>query len=151
MLFRSPAPEPEPALEGTTQYIVNCHTSVNVRQGASSSTRKLGSLKKGAEVKAVAKSGNWVKIVYNKGYAYVFSKYVSTNGKPEATPAGKTGTIYHCNEWVNVRAKASSTSAKLGIAKKGAAYTVKGASGNWYLVDYNGTDAYIYNRYLKVS
>ena len=52
---------------------------------------------------------------------------------------------------VNVREKANSSSKKLGTAKKGATYTVKGLSGNWVQVNYDGKTAYIYKRYVKIG
>ena len=145
----APAPDPTP-VSGDKGYIVNCKTCVNVRQKASSSSKKLGTLNKGTEITITGTSGKWTKIAYKGGTAYVFSEYVSTK-KPDDDVVGKTATIYNCNSWVNVREKASSSSKKLGEAKKGATYTVKGVSGNWVKVDYDGKTAYIYKRYVKIG
>ena len=64
---------------------------------------------------------------------------------------GKTATIVNCKAWVNIRAKASSNSKKLGTANKGSTWTVQGRSGNWIQVDYSGTSAFIYKRYVKIG
>ena len=144
-----PDPDPEPTPIGKA-YIVNVKTAVNVRKKASSNSTKLGTLKKGTEVTVTGTSGKWTQISYKGGIAYVFSQYVSTT-KPDEDVVGKKATIVNCNSWVNVREKASSSSKKLGTAKKGATYTVKGLSGNWVQVDYNGKTAYIYKRYIKIG
>ena len=69
----------------------------------------------------------------------------------DITNGGKTATIVNCNYCVNIRAKASSSSKKLGTADKGSTWTIKGRSGNWIIVDYKGETAYIYKKYVKVS
>ena len=56
--------------------IVNCKNMVNVRAEASSSSKLLGTIKLGSKVTIVKTVGNWTKIKYNGGEAYVFSKYV---------------------------------------------------------------------------
>ncbi len=147
----APAPDPDPTpISGDKGYIVNCHTCVNVRKKASSNSTKLGTLNKGTEVTITGVSGKWTRIAYKGGVAYVFSYYVS-GSKPDDDVVGKKGTIVNCNSWVNVREKANSSSKKLGTAKKGATYTVKGLSGNWVQVDYDGKTAFIYKRYVKIG
>ena len=56
--------------------IVNCKNMVNVRAEASSSSKLLGTVKLGSTVTVIKTVGNWTKIKYNGGEAYVFSKYV---------------------------------------------------------------------------
>ena len=145
----APAPDPDP-VPGQKGYIVNCRTAVNVRKRATSSSTKLGTLKKGTEITITGASGKWTQISYNGGTAYVFSEYVS-NKKPDEDVAGKTATIVNCQSFVNVREKASSSSKKLGTAKKGATYTVKAISGNWVQVNYDGKTGYVYKRYVKIG
>ena len=129
---------------------IDCHTSVTVRQKNRSSSKRLGTLKRGTQVTVTGTIGNWTRISYNGGDGYVFSKYVSDKD-PDEDMTGKTATIVNCKSFVNVREKANSSSKKLGTAKKGATYTVKGISGNWVKVDYDGKTAYIYRRYVKIG
>ena len=70
--------DPEPVYDGTNGVIYNCKSSVNVRQSATSSSKLLGTIKKGVAVKVISVTGNWTKIEYGTGTAYVFSKYVKT-------------------------------------------------------------------------
>ena len=69
----------------------------------------------------------------------------------EVNEKGQKGTIVNCKTAVNVRAKASSKSKSLGKAKKGETFTVKGASGNWIKIDFNGKDGYVFKRYISVK
>ncbi len=147
----APAPDPDPAPgPGTKAYIANCNNSVNVRKKASSSSTKLGTLKKGTEITVTGTSGNWTQISYKGGVAYVFTQYVSSS-KPDEDVAGKKVTIVNCTSFVNVREKASSSSKKLGTAKKGATYTAQGISGNWVKITYDGKTGYVYKRYTKIG
>ena len=135
--------------EGTKAYVAHTN-SVNVRAKANSSSKKLGVLKKGDEVNVIGKSGKWTKITYEGGKAWVFTEYLTKN-KPDSDVKGKTATIVNVKYQVNIRAKASSSSKKLGTAENGDTFTVEGVSGRWVKVTYEGEPAYIYDRYVKIG
>ncbi|MBQ6146992.1 MAG: SH3 domain-containing protein, partial [Clostridia bacterium] len=146
-------PKPDPPIEPTPPkkaYIVNVRTHVNVRKAPTSNSVKLGTLVPGAEVTVTGTSGNWTRIDFVGGSAFVYSRYVSVK-KPDADVIGKTATIVNCVNFVNIRAKANGSSRKLGQAWRGTTYTVRGISGNWVQVDYDGGSAFIYNRYVKIG
>ena len=142
---------------GQTVTIVNCNNSVNVREGAGTNTKKLGTAPKGATYKYLGMSsdGNWYKIQYTSSQvAYIHKNYIRLNSSSTTpdTPTGKTATIVNCNEWVNVREGAGTNTKKLGTAPKGKTYTYLGKSGNWIQVQYTSTQkGYIYSSYVKVS
>ena len=50
--------------------------SLNIREGAGTSYKILGTYKKGQEVKVVSIDGDWSKIQYEDGYAYISNKYL---------------------------------------------------------------------------
>ena len=50
--------------------------SLNIREGAGTSYKILGTYKKGQEVKVVSIDGDWAKIQYEDGYAYISNKYL---------------------------------------------------------------------------
>lgn len=130
--------------------IVNCNTAVNVREKATSSSKLLGTAKKGKTYKAIAVEGNWVKIQYTSDKTgYVFKTYVKLM-TPEEPIEGKTGTI-KCNTHVNIREKATKNSKLLGTATNGETFTVKGKSGNWIKIDFKGKTGYVYNKYIKIG
>lgn len=137
-------------VSGKVGKIVNCKTKVNVREDATSKSKLLGTAKKGKTFKALAIEGNWVKIQYKSDTeGYVFKKYVKLY-TPEEPIEGKTGTI-KCNTHVNIRAKATKNSKLLGTATNGETFTVKGKSGNWIKIDFNGEIGYVYKKYIKIS
>ncbi len=144
---------------GDTVKIVNCHTSVNVRKKASSSSAKLGTADKDATFKYLGKEGSWYKIQYtDKTQGYVFYKYVELNGKPGEKPEedpetdDRTVTIVNCNTSVNVRKAGSQSSAKLGNAPKGKKYVYLGVSGEYYKIQYTDkTVGYVHKNYGKVA
>ena len=136
-------------LPDTTAYI-DCNTQVNVRKSYSSSSKKLGHLKNGATITVTGTTSKWTRIKWDGGEAWVYSQYVSYT-KPDADISGKTATIVNCNTCVNVRAKASSSSKKLGTAVNGETFTAKGVSGRWVKVEYKGDTAYIYDKYVKIG
>lgn len=136
---------------GRTATIVNCKVAANVRAKASSSSKLLGTAKKGEVYDVLGVSGNWVKIGYNGGTAgFVFSRYVKLSDDGGTSIEGKTGTI-KCNNHVNIRAKATKNSKLLGTAKNGETFTVKGRSGNWISIDYNGKTGYVYKTYIRIG
>lgn len=141
--------EPETPVDGKIIKIVNCRSKVNVREEATSSSKLLGTAKKGSTYKAISSSGNWVKIQYKSDTeGYVYKKYVKvTNEEPIE---GKTGTI-KCNTHVNIRAKATKNSKLLGTATNGETFTVKGKSGNWIKIDFKGQTGYVYKKYIKIG
>ncbi|MBQ1820944.1 MAG: SH3 domain-containing protein [Clostridia bacterium] len=144
----------ETAVEGKVGRIVNCKTSVNVREKAASGSKLLGTAKKGATFPVLATAGNWVKIQYKSETAgYVYRSYVkiSDEGTEPADPTGKTGTIVNCRVAANVREKAMSDSKLLGTVRKGETYTVLGASGNWVKIDFDGREGYVFHTYIKVT
>ena len=74
--------------------------------------------------------------------------------KLEVTDAAEDGTltIVNCSTSVNVRKKASSSSKKLGQAKKGATYKLLGTEGKWYKIQYTADQVgYVYHTYGKTG
>ncbi len=50
--------------------------TLNIREGAGTSYKILGTYNQGHEVKVVSIDGNWAKIQYKDGYAYISNKYL---------------------------------------------------------------------------
>ncbi len=138
-----------PVMPGEKGYIC-ANNYANVRAKANGKSKKLGTLKRGAEVSVTAISGKWSQISYKGDVAYVLSKYISAT-KPDDDIIGKNATIVNCKVCVNVRAKASSHSKKLGTADLGTTWKVLGRSGNWVMVDYYGETGFIYKKYTVIG
>ena len=148
----------------TIATVVRCKTSVNVRAGAGTNTKKIGTAKKGAKFECLGKSddGNWYKIQYNSTtVAYIHKDYIDTKDETVEVPvevavSGKVATVVRCKTSVNVRAGAGTTNSIIGQGKKNAQFTllatVKVNGDTWYKVQYTTSKVgYIHEDYIKVS
>lgn len=68
---------------------VNVKTRLNVRTGPWG--KIIGKLYDGDKLKIVSKEGDWLKIEYNGGYAYVHSNYVEVGNERAASNSGNSG------------------------------------------------------------
>ena len=132
---------------------------VNVRSQANTSSSIVATLNRGTEMPVTGVNGSWYQVSYNGSTAYVRSDLMdisagSSSGGSSSSSSGssssdKTGTINA--SYVRLRAGASTSSQILATLNKGVTMTVKGLSGDWYSVSYNGTDGYVYKQYLTVE
>ena len=152
----------------------NFNRRVNVRASASGLSKVVGYAYLGDTFKILGKTGSWYLIQYNNTTkAYIWSAYikasktsaayVSANGTTATTPApGTTATpttttptkvtIANCLYAVNVRASASTTSARIGKANLGATFNYLGKEGDWYKIQYNTTTVgYVYATFVTLS
>lgn len=63
-----------------TGTVSNCKSSVNWRATASTSGKKLGTLKKGAKVQVLGTEGDFYKITYNNKTGYIAKQYLTVSG-----------------------------------------------------------------------
>ncbi len=124
------------------------HSSVNVREKASSSSALLGTAKKGAVFYRVESKNGWTKIEYGTAYAYIASQYL-TAAPGDSSVTNKT--VYVNYKRVNVRAQASSKSTLLGYATKGQKFVSYGTKGMYTKIKFNGKYGYIATQYLTVQ
>ena len=80
-----------PAKESTTTWTAKATSKLNLRSGPGSKYKSYGTLKKGAKIELLTKTGKWYKAKYSKGkdgIAYVYSKYVKITGT-KTTPGSE--------------------------------------------------------------
>jgi N-acetylmuramoyl-L-alanine amidase len=145
---------PDTAVEGKVGRIVNCRTAANVREKATSDSKLLGTVKKGATYTVTATAGNWVKIKYTadtEGYVYKdFIKLMDQDSGMQT--GGCTAAIVNCKYAVNVRAKASSDSKIIGKAAKGRTFDMLGVEGSWIKIQYDAdTVGYVFKSFVKLT
>lgn len=63
----------------------------------------------------------------------------------------QTGTVVTQGGRLNIREAPDLNARVLGQAPNGASLTVRGQSGQWYLVTYNGIDGYSFGQYIKLN
>ncbi|MDM0496608.1 SH3 domain-containing protein [Clostridium perfringens] len=159
-------------IEGTGK--VNITTALNVRQASTSNSRIVGSLKGGEKVNIISESNGFYKIEFNNSYGYVYSKYISKDGKnenvqavkqeevkkeakvaPKAAPVvlaarslNKTG-IVNVSSSLNVRSGASASSKVIGSLSGNSKVTIVGEEGAFYKIEYKGSHGYVAKEYIK--
>jgi cell wall-associated NlpC family hydrolase len=115
-------------------------SDVNIRSSNSTDAYVLSTADDGEEVTILADLDGWFRIsAPNVGTAYVTSQFVKVQ-QAEGTVSGNS---------VNIRTSPSTSAQVLGKANSGDLLNVTGTSGDWYVVDYNGTKAYVYKSYVN--
>lgn len=153
----SVTPDPDdPPVSGQIVTIVNCKLNCNVRQSGSQSSKKIGVAPRDKQYQYLGKSGNYYKIQYTAtkvGYVHMsYGKVSKGSVTPDPDSKDKNqGTIVNCKSMVNVRAEANSTSKLLGTIKLGTTVTVIKTVGNWTKIKYNGGEAYVFSKYVKIG
>ena len=119
---------------------------VNIRKDKSTSAEVLGKSTSNMKVSVLQKDAGdgWVKISYNSGEAYVSAPYITTINDITDTTAKING------DDINMRSKASTTSASLGTLKKDTQVKVikKDAGNGWSLIDHDNKICYISTQLL---
>jgi len=167
----TPAPttnnDPGYTATGDTVYALE---KLNVRDGASTNSNKIGSLAKNTSVKRISVGDNgWDKIEYNGGVGYVSSKWLTTknpNGdttnttdtnnttnntvpEPKWTPTGDT---VYSKKSLNVREGWGTSFKSIGGLIVGEKTTRIAVGDNgWDKIKYEGKEAYVMSKYLTTS
>ena len=137
--------------------------AVNLRSGPGTDYSILGSRNKGASLTVTGVSGSWYKVDLNGSDGYIRSDYLSfgsgtgsagdsstaSAGSSSVTSASGTGVINASD--VRLRSGPSTSYSILDVFSSGTSMTVTGDAGDWYKVDYNGTEGYVYKTYLTVG
>ena len=134
-------------------------SEVNVRSGASTSSSKLYSLKKGAEVDVTGLKGDWYRVHTSSGTGYVLAKYVTLSSSSGSSGSDSTsssltsmdasGTI--SGNGVNVRKSASTSSSALYKLGEGDKVSVTGKQGDWYRISTSSGTGFVLAKYVEVS
>ncbi|MCQ2011675.1 SH3 domain-containing protein, partial [Sporolactobacillus sp. STSJ-5] len=116
----------------TVLYTGTTKANLNVRSSASTSGKLLTTLKKGSSVEVVGTSGDWLKIKYSGGTAYVSGDYVTKAGSTSDSDSSNETVLYTgtTKANLNVRSSASTSGKLLTTLKKGSSVEVVGTSGD---------------------
>lgn len=133
-----------------TMYVkVSGGIDLNVRASASTTSKKVGTIKNGTKVTVFSNKNGWSKIKFKKGYAYVYDTYLIS--KKLTTSAVKTTTYYvktGSNIDLNVRKSKTTSSAKLGEIKNGSKVEVISYAKDWSKVKFGKGYGYVASHYL---
>jgi len=160
----------ENATDNGAEVRVKTTDAVRIRSGATTEEDNvIGQAAAGDTFVRVSEDGEWSKIKYKDGEAYIKSEFLTTaegdtvvsgevqtaegnqDGEEAAAPAPAAETAASgkitVNEAVTIRSGASTDSSKLGSAYKGDRYDLTGETDGWYKINYNGQAAYIKSDY----
>ncbi len=138
--------------DAATEVQVKTTDAVRIRSSAddSSDSNIIAKSAAGDTFTRIGEEGNWSKIKYKDTTAYIRSDFLTTaDAAPATTDGGTTeaggSTVTVTKSDVNVRNKAGTDGDVLGKASSGSTYTLKGESGEWFEIDYNGQSGFIRN------
>ena len=155
-----------PSNSGSIQKTGKVTASIlNVRSGAGTSYKVIGSLKNGATVTIVETKNGWHKIKYGSSYGYVSSSYIkvnstssngSTNGsgntvKPPSNSGNtqKTGKVTAST--LNVRSGVGTSYKVIGSLKNGSTVTIVETKNGWHKIKYGSSYGYVSSNYIKIN
>ena len=165
-----PSPSPEPTKAPASYGRVKVNTSLNIRQGAGTKYKIIGSLKNNARVEIIGESGQWYKIKTGSLTGYVSKTYIvleSQPSKPEPTPPSsgnpspptdpalppnqekRTGIVTASS--LNIRSGPGTKNHVVGMVVKGKKVTVYEKTGEWYRITYNGINGYVHSSYIQIQ
>ncbi|CAG9343821.1 SH3 domain-containing protein [Clostridium perfringens] len=142
--------------------IVNVSSSLNVREGASTSSKVIGSLSGNSKVTIVGEEGAFYKIEYKGSRGYVAKEYVKdvtensnsnqgtqTPEKPSIPENTEKIGIVNVSSSLNVRERASISSKVIGSLSRNTKVTIVGEEGAFYKIEYKGSHGYVAKEYVK--
>ena len=142
--------------------IVNVSSSLNVREGASTSSKVIGSLSGNSKVTIVGEEGAFYKIEYKSSHGYVAKEYVKdvtensnsnqgtqTPEKPSNPESNEKTGIVNVSSSLNVRERASTSSKVIGSLSGNTKITIVGEEGAFYKIEYKGSHGYVAKEYVK--
>lgn len=119
------------AAVATSKYYVTA-SSLNVRKSADASSKKMATIKKGAAVTYIKKSGNWANVKTASGVKGWASLSYLSKKKPTATSTAVKETTYYVTAGeLYVRKSGNSKADKVTTIKKGDAVTLYEEKDKW--------------------
>ena len=116
-------------------------TNVNIRKTASLSGDILGKLDKDQLVTLESKSGEWYLVITGSKKGYVKSEFIKTQ---KATGKVKADIL-------NIRAKADTTSKKVGTALQNSSVEILGTYGDWLYIKAGSVKGYVAAEFVTIT
>ena len=134
-------------------------SSLNVRTGAGTGYKVIGTVKKNQVFSYSAESNGWYKINYNGKDGWISGKYATkTSSSGNNTNSGNTNsgntststtTMYVTADSLNVRKGAGTGYAVIGNVKKGTAVAVRKTSDGWHQINYGSGTGWVSGKYVS--
>lgn len=156
--WKGQAPAPQPGDSGApgspAGAAVTMRTVVNVRVGAGTTFDIIGKAAAGSSYGFIAQEGDWYKIDFNGAQGYVSAQYSTLTGAEGGVanqnfPPGTQ--VVEANTRINIRATPSTGGAIIGKLNGGQALRFIRQDGGWYVVEFNGAEAFISAAYSHLE
>ena len=155
----TPTPTPGPTLPPGYAAMGTINADgVNIRAGASTTTKSYGRLVKNTSLGLLGKLGSWYRVrVDSTGLeGYVYAKYISITqtGSGGTSSDGLAASAGYINaSGVYLRAGADSRYNSLGTLKRNTTVKVTGSSGSWYQIEVPSAElsGYIFAKYVTLT
>ena len=121
-------------------------TPLNIRASATTSSKKVSSLKPKAAIQVIGSSGDFYKVIYNTSgsVGYAHKSYIKISSTKYGTVTTKGGNL-------NLRSSASTSSKILGSIPNKTVLPIISAKDGWYKVVWGKTVGYVHSSYFKSS
>ncbi len=155
----TPTPTPGPTLPPgyAAAGVINAD-GVNIRAGASTTTKSYGRLMKNTSLGLYEKLGSWYRVyVESTGLeGYVYAKYVSITqtGSGGTSSDGTAASAGYVNaSGVNLRTGSGTRYNSLGRLARNTSVKVIGSSGSWYQIEVPSAEltGYIFAKYVTLT
>lgn len=137
----------------STMYVVNCSEWVSLRSSPSTSAARVAKVPLGAAVTDCrTASTTFTYCTYNGASGYVLTEYLSVNAPYEGGSESYVGEmrVVNCSEWVSLRSRPSTSSARLAKVPLGAVLMeCTRYSSQFIYGNYNGQWGYVLSEYLS--
>jgi len=122
-------------------------TQLNLRSQPTTSSRSLALAPDNASVAVTEKLDGWYKVLYNGMSGYMSADYIefSESYTGDFGKGSVKGTTVRIRQWAGYDATI------IGHVNTGDTVSVKGITGEWYYVDFNGTLGYIHSDYVVLG
>lgn len=125
--------------------------NVNVRSAAATSSKILGKLGRGKELKLLSEQDGWYEILFSGQPGWVSSQFIDLQKQSKNSSLhGIVGTV--TANGLHIRNAASLNSSIIGTANKGQSYTILAEENNWSKIEYqSGKEGWVSSLYLEKS
>ncbi|MCD8509540.1 MAG: SH3 domain-containing protein [Bacillus sp. (in: Bacteria)] len=127
-------------------------SSLNVREQASTNSRIIGSLSRGARVELHEKQGSWYKVRVNNRWGFIhgdFVRIVSSGSSSGSFQVIASGQVTASS--LNIRSTASTSGRIIGSFSRGTNVQLYEKVGQWYRVKVNNGWGFVHGDFLTVK
>ena len=135
--------------------VVNCSSWVTLRSSPSTSASSVAKVPLGSSVEGYYYNSQFTECYWNGKHGYILSTYLSNGSSGSASSSSSSylgkKTIVNCNEFVTLRAYASTSAPTVTKVAKGQKVDAYYYNGTFCRCFYNGLEGYILSKYLGGS